>query len=67
MSDREYLPSGDELRAGRIAAGLSQRAVAERIGTTQRQISTIETGAESVSDDVRRRYAEFLEEVGTDE
>jgi transcriptional regulator with XRE-family HTH domain len=63
MSDREYLPSGDELRERRTKAGLSQRDVARRLGIPQSKVSNMETGAEAVSGHLQEAYAALLDEV----
>ena len=49
-----------ELRERRIAAGLSQRAVAERAGIAASNYSAIETGMRGASAEMIRRLEEAL-------
>lgn len=57
------LPSGFDLRARRVAAGLTQRAVAKSIGAPQAQISYAETGKGSVPKKVVMAYAALLDQA----
>lgn len=43
------MPAGDYIRAARIAAGLTQRELAERLGVTQPAISALESGREDAT------------------
>lgn len=63
MSDREYLPGGDKLRARREAVGLSQRAVARHLGVSQSHVSYMETASQPVSERVIRAYMAYLDEL----
>jgi transcriptional regulator with XRE-family HTH domain len=60
---RESAPSqaGDVLRAARALAGISQRELARRSGTTQASISRIESGLEQPTLD---RLARILRALG---
>jgi len=53
------------IAAARIAAGMSQAQLAERIGTTQQQLSRWETGARVPRVDVLKKIADALG-VGVD-
>lgn len=55
------LTTGEELRARRQAAGLTQRALAEQIGCAQSLVSQLETGTRPVSEKVVRKYTAFFE------
>lgn len=52
--------NGDELKAGRKAAGLSQAALGEQIGVTQGAISSWETGRIDIPADKAKKIAEAL-------
>ena len=51
-------------RAGRALAGLSQSALAEKVGVVVLTIKRMESGAGNVSEDVRRRARRALESAG---
>lgn len=53
--------AGDVVRAARARAGVSQRELAERVGTAQAAISRIETGREQPTVD---RLAQILAALG---
>jgi len=48
------------LAAARVLAGLTQRELAERVGSREIEISRIETGRVRPAADVKRRIAEVL-------
>ena len=56
VADAEYRVIEEMIRA-RSAAGLTQEALAERMGTTQSAIARMEGGRVSPSVDTLRRYA----------
>jgi transcriptional regulator with XRE-family HTH domain len=53
-------------RAARALIGWSQTVLAERIGVSVLTIKRMESGADNVSDDVRKRAREALEKAGID-
>lgn len=63
IDQREYLPDGDELRARRIKAGLTQADVGRRLGCHHTHISNAELGAMAVSERWIRAYRDLLDEI----
>lgn len=63
--DTGSVPSiGERIKKARLAASLSQRELAKRVGVSFPHISKIEAGQEKASDDLLRRIAV---QVGIDE
>lgn len=52
---------GELLRSLRIEAGLTQRELAERVGTSQPAIAQMETGRRSITESMARRIDRGLE------
>jgi DNA-binding XRE family transcriptional regulator len=48
------------LAAARVLAGMTQRQLAQRVGTKEIEISRIETGRACPAEEVKRRIAEVL-------
>lgn len=55
-----YADWGSRLREQRLAAGLTQQALAAASGSTKAHVSNIERGISSVSDGLRMRLAAAL-------
>ncbi len=62
MGDRDYLPSGEELRRRREALGLSQRAFARKAGMSQPHVSNVERGT-GMSHRMQLAFIAALEEL----
>ena len=58
-------PFGDALREARLAAGLTQEALAERAGVSVRNIQSLETSLNRPQRDTARRLATALELAGS--
>lgn len=61
-----YSEWGAEIRNRRLAAGLTQQALADAAGSTKAHISNIERGLTSVSDGLRMRLAAALGTTAAD-
>lgn len=54
------LPAQEQLRLRRRALGLSQKAVAERVGTSQSALAAIEAGKRGMSEDMEHKLWKAL-------
>lgn len=61
MSDWNNFPTMSRLRDLRIKSGMSQQALADRIGTSQPQIKRLEDGARKLTKEWAERLAPALQ------
>lgn len=59
----ENARTGLRLRALRISKGIKMKWVADQIGCTESNVSLLETGKRSWSDDVKSRYLKAIGEA----